>query len=388
MEKYKDIVLLARPDHSYSIYKRLLASSLKFEYISFKLFPRWLQRYIKDSRFSYYDENYTSSFLLTIVHILRTKFGFSFLEKYEKPLFERKTSRYIRGKEIKVLHYWPNFCVESIAKYKRQNPSVKTYADVYYPCELWVLDNIKPYLSGLGLNASMSDVERDAKNFDLLMSIEDNFIVPSKFILDTYKQYYPDKNYIIVPYGISIWCNYKKKNKKKDSSEVTKFVYVGSVSVEKGCLLLFDFFSKNTSLELHIFGALNSSQEALLRTYFNFENISYHGIVPNTELQEHICKYDVGIHLSLFDAYSLAVGEILGAGLPVIVSNKTGISDLIEKINSGIVTELDDESIKNSVEKIRDVDFYNRCIDNLDVYIQSNPVSYGDSVIQFYQSVL
>ncbi len=386
MEKYKDIVLLARPDHSYLIYKSLLSSKLRFVYLCFKMFPRWLQSYIRDPRFTYYDKSYKNCKLLTLVHILRTQFGFKSLEPYEKPLFERKAKKLLDNINTKIIHYWPNFCVETIAEYKKNHPEVKTFADVYYPCELWVLDNIKPYLRAHNINSSFDDVERDAKNINLLMESEDNFLVPSKFIMETYRQYYPDKNYIVMPYGISIWDNYQKKSPKTHSSEITKFVYVGGVSVEKGCLLLLDIFSQHPDLELHIYGAINQEQEYLFSEKLACRNIYYHSTVPKSDLPMLVSQYDVGIHLSLFDAYSLAVGEVMGAGLPVIVSDKTGISDLVGSIHAGMITCLKTDSILECIDKIRNPNTYNDYVNNLDSYIESRPISYGDSIVDFYKN--
>lgn len=39
MKSKIDVLLLARPDHSYTIYKGLLKSTLSFIYCSFKLLP-------------------------------------------------------------------------------------------------------------------------------------------------------------------------------------------------------------------------------------------------------------------------------------------------------------------------------------------------------------
>lgn len=49
MKKY-DLLLIARPDHSYKIYQGLKNSDVKFKYFSFKLFPAWFRYFIKHKK--------------------------------------------------------------------------------------------------------------------------------------------------------------------------------------------------------------------------------------------------------------------------------------------------------------------------------------------------
>ena len=68
MQKVKDILLIARPDHSFGLYQYLLKSDLDFMYYSFKLFPKWTKRFIRNPRVRYYAKCYSSCYLTTLVH--------------------------------------------------------------------------------------------------------------------------------------------------------------------------------------------------------------------------------------------------------------------------------------------------------------------------------
>ena len=167
-----------------------------------------------------------------------------------------------------------------------------------------------------------------------------------------------------------------------------KFIYIGRVSIEKGCDILLSIFRRNPEYELHIYGGIWQQQRKIFEPYFSYGNIYYHGPVSKEDLRKEIVKCDVGIHLSRFDAYSLAVGEIIGCGVPVIVSETTGIKDEVRNNGFGLVTNLDFYEIEKSIEKMSDLKFYSQCIDNIDKYIKSNPKSFGEKMVDEYKKIL
>lgn len=384
-----DVLLLARPDHSYTIYKGLLKSGLEFLYCSFKLMPQWLKRYLNNSKIRYYSNHYSNCKLLTLFHIYRVRRKKEYLEKYEKSLYEWHLRRLLNNVEPKIIHYWPYLSLDQVRAYKKKHPEVKTFADVYFPCEPWVLENIRPVLKQYGLNDDLLIAEQDSKKLEKVMEFEDNFLVPSQFIADTYKMYYPDKNYIIMPYGLTKWDGYKKKPLKKSLDEIRRFVYAaGGLTIQKGCDYMLRYFEKHPDLELHIYGNIVESQRHIFEPYLLCENIHFHGHIPKAKLQEEVSQYDAGIHLSRYDAYSLAVGEMMGAGLPVIVSDKTGIGSLVLKINAGEVTPLDDELIGERIDSLRTPENYNFYLNNLDEFLRGGQMYYEDEIVSFYKQQL
>ena len=289
----------------------------------------------------------------------------------------------------RIIHYWPYISLDYVKNYKKTHPEIKTFADVYFPCEFWVIEHLKQELAKYGLDNDMEIVERDAQKLKKVMEFESNFLVPSQFVADTYKMYYPDKNYIIIPYGLTKWPKYTKKNHIKHKDAVRRFVYAGGgVTIQKGCDYMFRYFMNHPDIELHIYGNIPDNQRHIFENYLQIENIHFHGHIPKSKLQEEISQYDVGIHLSRYDAYSLAVGEMMGAGLPVIVSDKTGTGTLVVSIDAGVVTPLDDESIETSIAEIRNPEKYNQFVDNLDKYISEAPRYYEEDIVAFYMQQL
>lgn len=152
--------------------------------------------------------------------------------------------------------------------------------------------------------------------------------------------------------------------------------------------MLLNYFQTHTEYELTIIGSILESEANFFNKYKNIPNITFMGLVPNTEVPNIAAKCDIGIHLSRFDAYSLAVGEVIGSGLPVIVSSETGICSDVEKYEWGCVTKLDEESIENAIKKITNIDNYNSYVDNIDEYFNKNHSTYSQQIVALYESIL
>lgn len=387
---HKQLLLIARPDHSYQIYKSLLESNIDFKYFTFKLLPKWTSKFIRHPSIRYVERDYSLCKRLTITHIGRLKSPFRKLfSKFDEcKLFERHLSHTLHGIDSEIVHYWPDFCVNEMAKYKKEHPNSLTFADVYFPNERFVIKIMREIFAKYGLHSDLSYLEYNANIIDEVMKFEHNFIVPSHFVAETYRQYYPERNYIIIPYGITVSKNYQKKEHIMSSKEVRQFVYVGQVSLQKGCDILFNWFKDHTSYHLHIYGTIMLSQEHIFEQYKICENIHIHGSIAHSRVQKEIAQYDCGIHLSRFDAYSLAVGEMTGVGLPVIVSNFTGIKDDIISNHLGLVTDLDYKAVSQTIFNMVSPSVYNGILDDIDSFIHKNHKSYGEQIVDLYNSKL
>ena len=389
MKHSLDVLLIARPGRAQKIYEPLLASGLSFKFISFKLFPKWFKKVSGSKKMQVTGPNTTNFYLFTIYDYLRFKPNWKWLEIIkERPFFEFFLKWSIHKKEAKVIHYWPNYCYKYIAEYRKRHPSVITFADVYLPCEKFIVDEIAPQLESLGVGMNIDYIRKRAKMLDDLMASEDNFVCQSEYVADSYRKYYPNKNYYIINNGLSIASSYQRKEYIGEGGAIESFVYCGKVSVEKGCDLLMDWFSQHPMYHIHLYGKQEELEKSKFVPFESYNNIHFHGSFPKDELQKEISQYDAGIHLSRYDAWSIAVGEIIGSGLPVVVSDQTGISELVAKEDFGEVCSLDLNSINECILKLVSPSRYNHCIQNIDNYILSKPKSYGEKVVDFYKDQL
>jgi glycosyltransferase involved in cell wall biosynthesis len=385
-DRKKDVLLIARPDHSMQIYESLLfRKSLTFKYVTFKVIPEYLKKMLRIKRIQAVSKYCSISICATFIHTFNFNFNFRYKFKTMDCL-NKKVSNELKANQYKIIHYWPEYCT-IIADYKRKNPNVITFADIYMPNPAFIMQTMEILYKKYNMpnNAYLSDYSHQLK---LHLKEEDNIVVASSYVVDTMKIAFPEKNYFIVPLGITIYKRYEKKASVTSEKEVKNFVYVGTISIEKGCDLLCEWFFKHPGYNIHLYGKMAINQQFIFEKYQKVSNIIFHGSVIKSELQHYIKNYDVGIHLSRFDAYSLAVGEVIGCGIPVIVSNYTGNKDDVLHFGFGMITQLEERDITASILSITAPVNYNTYIDNIDHYIRSNPKSYGNRMVDLYESLI
>lgn len=388
MKKNIDVLLIARPDHSIQIYKALcIQKKLSFYYITFKVVHAFVKYIFPYKKLQTVTKRCCIDIRATIIQVFKKTFNFKFAQNWQTDNMLSNTSKdFLKKNNIKIVHYWPEYASRTMNEYILKNTKTIVLADMYMPNPIAILNEMKPIYQKYGLDDGTNNwlYEYAEKMEEHFASVK-NIVVASTYVRDTMKLSFPDKNYIIVPYGITISPTYTKKRELKKSK---KFIYIGRVSIEKGCDILLSIFRRNPEYELHIYGGIWQQQRKIFEPYFSYGNIYYHGTVSKEDLRKEIVKCDVGIHLSRFDAYSLAVGEIIGCGVPVIVSETTGIKDEVRNNGFGLVTNLDLNEIENSIEKMSDLKFYSQCIDNIDKYIKSNPKSFGEKMVDEYKKLL
>ncbi len=380
------ILLIGRPDHSMLIYRSLLLQTkLDFKFLTFKVVPSWIRFFTKNRRLQFVSKKVVIHIRTTIINLLNSKFGCSI---DETNCMGHVVSRTLNKTNYKLIHYWPKYCFSAINSYREKHPDVITLADVHMPNPSYVLRIMDDIYAKYGMNVNNGFLSQYAQEIKLHLQKEPNIIVPSSYVVDTMKVDFPDKKYYIVPYGITISPHYVKKETVSGCKRIYKFVYAGAISIEKGCDFLINWFCNHQDYELHLFGSVPQSQQFIFKPYYKTKNIVFHGSVPKEEIQHYLCQYHVGIHLSRFDAYPLAVGEMVGCGLPVIVSVQTGIKDEVLANNWGKVVNLDDDSLDNAIQEITTSDNYNTFISNIDQYIKSQPKSFGERMIDLYNELI
>ena len=381
----KDVLMVARPDHSLQIYEALSQQNeLSYDFLTFKVLPRWLRFFKLSSKAYYVGDEVLVSWWWTFVNLCIFKFRFSFAKKWtEKNLMSRRVSKMLNDKKYKIVYYWPHYCHSAVEAFSANHPNVICMADVHLPNPKVAFESMLPIYKKYGIDPESTPWYKYANDsFDVLVNAP-AIMAPSKYVVDTYKNILPPKDYYIVGYGITVSEDYHKQYKKA----VKNFVFAGgSITLEKGCDLLCDYFKNHPEFNLHLYGVSPSDQLFIFDPYKKYPNIIFHGFTPKDELQKEIRKYDIGIHLSRFDAYSLSVGEMIGCGLPCVVSKNTGnFSDLVEN-GWGVGCDLNMDSINMAVMEIANVDNYNCFVDKIDEYIQTKHKPYGVLMTDFLKS--
>ena len=388
MKSKIDVVIVGRPDHSMLIYSELLKQSqLSFRFIVFKVLPSWCKRFTRHLRVQFVDKNSIIGIRLTIISILRNSFKFKWATNFsEKGKLERKFRFLTKKHHINLIHYWGNYANDAIEKYKEENSDAIILKDIHMPCYQTVLDVMRPICLKYNLQDLLDRFENAFIEEQKELRNVTCAVAPSQYVVDSFKEFFPNIKFHVVPYGIMRSSNYKKRH-LTDPTHRFKFVYAGSITLQKGCDLLIDYFSKHREYELHLYGQLSETQSNILLEK-KTDNIYLHGVVGKNIIQQEFSKYDVGIHLSRFDAYSLSVGEEIGSGLPVIVSCTTGIECDVRRYNWGLVTDFESKDLDDIVKTMTDVDVYNRFADSIDEYFNSSQPGFGKEMVTLYTQLI
>lgn len=144
----------------------------------------------------------------------------------------------------------------------------------------------------------------------------------------------------------------------EERDQVSKYIYVGRLSPEKGLEFLIRVFNKISDKELHIIGF--GPQETALKSIAK-GNIFFHGTVKNEDLPAFYQKSDVFVLPSYSEPWGLVVEEALNNGLPVLLSDRVGCAEeFVCGKGTGLVFRSGDESdLLQKINILSDLQFYN-----------------------------
>lgn len=170
------------------------------------------------------------------------------------------------------------------------------------------------------------------------------------------------KGEIMISGGCGL-LNYIKQPPYIRREKVSNFLYVGRLAEEKNLELLISTFNNLPNLTLTIigFGPLETQLKKIAS-----KNTQFLGAVSNSELSQHYQNNDVFILPSNRETWGLVVEEALNNGIPIIASNKVGCyKDLIGEKYGLIFMWNSSESLKKSILKMTDIEFYNELRKNI-----------------------
>lgn len=383
-----DVLLVGRPDHSMLIYRALTKQSvLSFHFITFKVLPRWMKCFVRKFHVQFIDKHVSISPLTTFINICKYPLGLKIAKNWKEtgrlaPLFARVTKK----STPRLIHYWSSYAHVAIEDFAAHHPDTIVIKDIHMPAFATVYKAMQPVADKYKMPELASEYRLKIDSQAEELKNTSVILVPSRYVMESYRTLFPDKTYYMVSYGITRYGNYVRKNPITDGHKF-RFVYVGRISLEKGCDILFEYFNHHPEYELHVYGSMVGGQSGIFKS-LESSNIVLHGPIPKNMVQSEAAKYDIGIHLSRFDAYSLGVGEMIGAGLPVIVSTATGIEVDIKTNDWGEVTDNTSDDIERAVVALTNTARYNHVIQSIDSYLKGEHSDYGESMVKFYQDLI
>jgi glycosyltransferase involved in cell wall biosynthesis len=172
------------------------------------------------------------------------------------------------------------------------------------------------------------------------IELADYIFCPSAYAKRTFMQRGVSESRLVVcPYGVD-----RTKFAARDRLPRKQFrvLFLGQICMRKGIHYLLEGFrkAKLSDAQLVLAGPVDPAFRVVLDRYRGvFEEV---GAVPRSQVPAQYLAADVFVIPSLADAYPLVVSEAMSSGLPAIVSENTGMAELIENGREGYVVPIRD----------------------------------------------
>ena len=181
----------------------------------------------------------------------------------------------------------------------------------------------------------------------------DAVCVPSGFVASTFlKAGFPEERLRVNPYGVDAGFWQPTGESPIRRERPFRAVFTGSLLLRKGLWYLLEAWKKLSpkDAELVLVGNTYPDAHHLLRNLP--ADIKRIGRIDHASLRDLYARSDLFVLPSLEEGMSRAVLEAMAAGLPVLVTRETGVTELLVDGEDGwIVTSADTDALAQSLER-------------------------------------
>ena len=182
-------------------------------------------------------------------------------------------------------------------------------------------------------------IERELQEYELA----DYISIPSIFVKDSFiKNGIPEDKLLLNPYG----ANLVQFSKKKKEDNKFRYIFVGNFSIRKGSHYLIKALSEmeNLNFEFWHIGGIDKNMYPFLKKYKS-DNMHFLGVKKNNELAYYYSQSNVFVLPSLEEGLALVIQEAMSCCLPIICTQNTGASTVIEDESEGFIIPPGNEKI-------------------------------------------
>ncbi|HEY3852373.1 MAG TPA: glycosyltransferase family 4 protein [Steroidobacteraceae bacterium] len=175
------------------------------------------------------------------------------------------------------------------------------------------------------------------------IGLADFIFCPSRYARRTFlDQGIPADRLVVCPYGVDLAAF--DASARPAAGKTFRILFLGQICMRKGVHYLLEGFRQAAlpDARLILAGPVDPAFRGVLDRYRgSFEET---GAVPRSLVRERYLDADVFVMPSLADSYGLVVSEAMSTGLPVIVSENTGMADMITDGCEGYVVPIRDSA--------------------------------------------
>lgn len=201
---------------------------------------------------------------------------------------------------------------------------------------------------------SEQNVQRMLKEYE----IADQIAVPSTVVAQSFVKRGISKSKLIkIPYGSNALSS-QTQRQKIPYAGVTRFLFAGQVSLQKGFYYLAqawkENFANNPNACLTVVGEVNPEcSDMAMELELHCKNVKIIGPAPYDQMPQFYANADVFVLPSLQEGMAMVIGEAACAGLAIICTPSCGWGDfLINEIGCLEVPEASAEGLAQVMERI------------------------------------
>lgn len=155
------------------------------------------------------------------------------------------------------------------------------------------------------------------------------------------------KGIYVIPYG---YTPKQIQDAEKENEDVFHILYVGGVNVMKGIPYAIQAVEALEADDIRL-TLVGNVQEVVREMAKEDSRIVFRGYIPHTELYTEYQKADVFVFPSLSDGFGYAPLEAMHYGVPCIVTETSGISDIITDGEDGFIIKAESsDAIKEKIK--------------------------------------
>lgn len=278
-----------------------------------------------------YLQNWPSAFLTQAMH--RLPFGHDFFAGCAIEAYETFAARHVEG--TRCFWGWGNHHLKAFERAKKLGiPVILECGSTH--CD-WGFQRLSAEYAKRGISLDQSLFMKLIPKMKAEYELADRICLPSSFTAKTFVESgIPESKLALNPYGadVEFWKQVERRGwPGKDRPFV--FVCAAQLSLRKGVMYLLEAWKQLAGLnaELWLVGGIDREISGLLRDLP--ENVKILGYKSHTELRDLYAKCDVYVLPSLEEGMARSVLEAMAAGLPVIVTEETGLADVIKDGEGG-----------------------------------------------------
>lgn len=189
-----------------------------------------------------------------------------------------------------------------------------------------------------GINDSQQKLDRKSKELELAEMI----ICPSNFVMNSLPESAKGKYKILATFGspcASVETEWIRKKHQKINSGPLRVLFAGSLGQRKGLADLFAAIKliNNKKIELVVMGSLIESMGFYKK---QLENFRYEPVRSHEDVLKLMQTCDIFCLPSIAEGRALVMQEAMSQGLPLIITENTGGSDLIKEGVTGFLVPI------------------------------------------------